>query len=529
MAGPAMIEETLPSCHMKILHLEDNAMDAEITHALFLEVWPECEVSVVDNREDFLKQLACNHDIILSDFSMANFNGLEALELARVKVPDVPFIFLSGTIGEERALEALRAGASDYLIKDRPKRLIPAMERALNDAKLERERREAADQMLRVQRLENIGMLAAGIAHDFNNVLAPVLMGVSLFRNRLTSESDQRILNAIENSAARGAGLIKQILGFAQGVTGETQLLQPKHMLRELVDMMRQTFPKNVRIDDVIENGLWPIKANPTQLHQVLLNLCVNARDAMPKGGTITIRASNRQVDEMSAASLPGATAGPYLYMAVEDSGSGIPQDIVERIWDPFFTTKGAGRGTGLGLSTVRGIVENHQGVITLTTQLGRGTTFEVLLPADPQSEAAATPGRPVEIPRGNGELVVIADDDPNVRDITSATLTDHGYRVLAAADGTEALALIAPRILEVKAVITDLDMPNLDGSALIKVVASLNPAIRIMLVSASAAADDPRRVAPPGGAFVPKPFSAETLLGTMHELLHLTPGAKAN
>jgi signal transduction histidine kinase len=505
---------------MKILHLEDNARDAALVREVFREEWPDCRVKLVDNRADFLTQLADPHDIILSDFNLVNFNGLEALHLAREKTPDIPFIFLSGTIGEDRALEALRSGASDYVIKDRPKRLIPAMRRALNDAKLQRERRAAEEQMLRVQRLENIGMLAAGIAHDFNNVLAPVLMGIPLLRPRVTGESDQRILTSMESSIQRGAGLVRQILGFAHGVTGEPQLIQPKHLISELMDIIQQTFPKTIRIQGDIGGGLWPLEVNPTQFHQVLLNLCVNARDAMPRGGTLRLHAVNQQLDEVGAAAISGARPGPYLLIEVSDTGTGIPPEVIERMWDPFFTTKGADRGTGLGLATVRGIVNGQGGVITVQTRVGYGTAFQILLPASPGSECVVDAAASAAIPRGQGELILVVDDDASVRDVTGATLTDHGYRVLAAADGTEALALFAPRSLEIRAVITDLDMPNLDGSALIRVVRTLNPAIRILTISGSADVDDPRRRAPQSGKFLAKPFNAKTLLGSIHELL---------
>ncbi|HWA10070.1 MAG TPA: response regulator [Opitutaceae bacterium] len=505
---------------MKILHLEDNVTDAELAQSLFADEWPDCEIKVVDNRPDFLANLHEGYDLILSDFSLVNFNGLEALTVAHEKFPDIPFIFFSGTIGEERALAALRAGARDYVIKDRPRRLITAIERAMKDARLERERKATEAQMLRVQRLENIGMLAAGMAHDFNNVLAPVLMGVPLLRSRLEGEGNQRILNSIESSAARGAGLVRQILGFAHGATGAPQLIQPKHLIKELVGVMQQTFPKNIKIVDETEGGLWPLTTNPTHFHQILLNLCVNARDAMPDGGTLTLRARNRQLDDLSAAAIPGLSPGPFLAFEVADTGTGIPPAVLTRIWDPFFTTKEAGRGTGLGLATVRGIVENHKGSITVQTQAGHGTSFQILLPAMPGTECATGPAGTSAIPRGQGELILVADDDANVRDVTSATLTDHGYRVLAAADGTEAVALFAPRSLDVKVLITDLDMPNLDGAALTRIVRTMNPTIQVVTVSGSAEANDPRRHSPLAGTFLAKPFTSELLLTTIHELL---------
>lgn len=506
---------------MKILHLEDNPRDAELFHLDLLEQWPDCQIQVVASRDDFQAGLKANPDLILSDFNMPDYSGLEALHDARGTAPKIPFIFLSGTIGEDRAIEALTAGASDYVLKDRPKRLIPAIHRVLHDVKLARERQEMEEQMQRVQRLENIGMLAAGIAHDFNNVLTPLLMGLPMLRMRHTGESDQKLFASMESSAHRGAGLVKQILGFAHGVTGEAQLVQPRHLLEEIIGMMRQTFPKNIIISDDISARLWPIKANPTQFHQVLLNLCVNARDAMPKGGTLTVHATNRSLDAVGAAALPEAKSGDYLAIEVRDTGTGIPPEILERIWEPFFTTKGAGKGTGLGLATVRGLVKEHGGVILLQSQLGRGTTFQLLFPATPSQEAFGTGGAmAADVPPGHGELILVVDDDASVREITGAALTGHGYRVLSAADGTEALALFAPRSLEIRAVIADLDMPGLDGLAFLKVVQVLNPSARPILVSGSADTSDPRRASPPGGAFLPKPFNGGLLLRTLHGLL---------
>jgi len=513
---------------MKILHLEDNAADAEITQAVFHDEWPDCEVTVVANREDFLRELPQGHDLIISDFSLANFTGLEALQLAREGSATIPFVFFSGTIGEERALEALRSGATDYVIKDRPKRLIPAIQRALGDARMAREREAAKEQMLRVQRLENIGMLAAGIAHDFNNVLAPILMGIPLLRMRHPGPGDEKILANMESSAGRGAGLIKQILGFAHGVAGEAQLVQPKHLLRELVDVITQTFPRSIKVEDHVPGNLWPIKANPTQFHQIVLNLCVNARDAMPSGGTLTLRAANCPLDEVCAAAIEGTRPGPYLLLEVADSGTGMPAEVLGRIWEPFFTTKAPGRGTGLGLPTVRGIIQDHQGAITVQSRPGEGTLFQVYLPASPDEVGTnAAPGT-WAIPRGQGELILVADDSVQVREVTCATLVEHGYRVIAAANGTEAVALFATRSLEVRAVVTDLDMPELDGTALVKIARTMNPAVRVLLVSGSAELNDARRQPPPGGRFLPKPFTAEALLRTVHALLEEAPAEDA-
>ncbi len=513
---------------MKILHLEDNPHDAELVRLGILEEWPDCAIDNVCQRGDYLARLAAgDHDLIVSDFNLGGFNGLEALKLARENAPTIPFIFLSGTIGEERAIEALRSGASDYVLKDRPKRLVPAIKRALEDAVHVRERKTAEEQLLRVQRLENIGMLAAGIAHDFNNILAPVVMGSTLLRDRLTEPADQKILAAIEKSAERGTGLVRQILGFAQGVTGEAHLVQPKHLVRDLVAVLHQTLPKAIQIEDEIEPDLWPIKANPTQLHQVLLNLCVNARDAMPDGGTLRLRVANRALDDVSAAGIPGGRAGSYVSFEVTDTGTGIPPDVLQRIWEPFFTTKLAGLGTGLGLPTVRGIVDNHHGVITLNSRVGHGTTFQVFLPAAPGVALAIEGAGGFSAARGHGELVLVVDDDDNVRDVTSAMLSRHGYRVLAAANGTEAVALFAPRSLEVQVVVTDLSMPHLDGVAFARVVRSLNPSTRIVAITGLADAAERLRGQSQFALCLTKPFTAEKLLHALHEML-TTPAPAA-
>ncbi|QYM78370.1 response regulator [Horticoccus luteus] len=523
--GKMLLDEIFP---MRLLYLEDDACDAELTQEQLRTEWPECAVQVVDTRDAFETELeAGGYDAVLSDFNLVQFNGLEALEMAHNLCPDMPFLFFSGTIGEDRAVEAMRNGATDYVLKDRPKRLIVALRRALENAKQVRERRAAEEQLLRVQRLENIGMLAAGIAHDFNNVLAPILIAVPLLRGKVHDATQEMILANVERSVERGAGLVRQIIGFAQGVTGEPHLVQPRHLLRDLLAVMRQTFPSAIRIEDQTDNDLWPLKINPTQLHQVLLNLCVNARDAMPAGGTLVVRAQNKRLDEMSAAAIRGTRMGAYLVFEVVDSGTGIPPELVGRIWEPFFTTKPEGRGTGLGLPTVRGIVESYGGIVTVESQPGRGTTFRVYFPALPGSELTEQSDTSVAAPRGQNELIIVVDDDDNVRDVTAAMLTRHGYRVLAAANGTEAVALFAPRSLEVKLVVTDLGMPQLDGCALAQIVQRLSPATKILAISGLPDAGSRLGNFHFDGPFLPKPFTAEALLTAISETL--AGGASAN
>jgi PAS domain S-box-containing protein len=387
------------------------------------------------------------------------------------------------------------------------------------------ERKQGEEQLLHAQRVENIGLLAAGVAHDLNNILAPMLMAASMLQTHVTDESDLRLLVMMEKSAQRGAALVRQILGFAHVSGGEQQLLQMKHLLRDIASIITETFPKALQFVEEVDGNLWTIRADTTQIHQVLLNLCINARDAMPAGGTLTLRAGNCRLDEAAARAIEGASPGVWLRLEVGDTGTGIPPAVLARIWEPFFTTKAPGKGTGLGLSTVRGIVERHLGFVTVQTAAGQGTTFTVYLPAAEGAPEAENPAPAVS--RGAGELVLIVDDEEAIRDVTTGILTHHNYRVLVANDGIEGVGLIAKHGLEIRLVITDFNMPGLSGDVLARVARSLNPTIKIIGMSGG---DESRQVAttdPYADVFLAKPFKAETLLNEVQRLLQ-PPAAKS-
>jgi PAS domain S-box-containing protein len=384
------------------------------------------------------------------------------------------------------------------------------------------EHKALEEKFLRAQRLESIGMLAAGIAHDLNNVLAPIGMASSLLRMRLSSAPDLKLIDTLEKSVTRGSGLVKQILGFAHGVSGERRSLQVKHLMRDIIAVITQTFPKSIELEERIPNDLWPVRGNATQMHQVLLNLCVNARDAMPEGGRLRVRGENRRLDAESARAIPGARPGAWMMIEVGDSGTGIPADVVARIWEPFFTTKGVGKGTGLGLSTVRGIVQTHEGFITLDTQLGKGTTFRVFLPAAdvPDEAGAEDAARPIAA--GRGQLVLVADDEESIREIVSSVLTSAGYAVETAADGLAAAALYAERPSDFSLLVSDHDMPGLDGAKLAEFVRSRNAGTRVLAVSGLAGEDAGQAHSSLkfGDAQLGKPFTAAQLLERVGGLL---------
>ncbi|MGE5657694.1 MAG: response regulator [Actinomycetota bacterium] len=376
-------------------------------------------------------------------------------------------------------------------------------------------------QFFRAQRLESIGTIAGGIAHDLNNVLAPILMSVELLKMKLPDDSSQKLLETLTVSAKRGGEIVKQVLTFAKGVEGSRGDLQLRHLVREILQIAKETFPKSIEITANAPRDLWTICGDATQLQQVLLNLCVNARDAMPQGGTLTLKAENiilaQNCDRLHCAARPGA----YILLTVSDTGIGISPEIIDQIFEPFFTTKPEGRGTGLGLSTVLGIVKSHQGFINVETQPGEGTCFKIYLPAKTASSLESTKPEKEVLPSGGGELILIVDDEASIRDIAKQILKAYGYQVLTAEDGTEALALYVQYQEDIKAVIVDLKMPIMDGPITIRALRKINPQLKIMLSSGSLASIQMSEENSLGiQAVLQKPYTAPILLKTLYRVL---------
>jgi PAS domain S-box-containing protein len=388
------------------------------------------------------------------------------------------------------------------------------------------ERRQLERQFLRSQRLESIGTLAGGIAHDLNNALAPILMSIELLHLEADAGERRHLLETIESSARRGAAMVRQVLTFARGAEGDRVPVNLSHLLHDCAKIADETLLKEVVVRTEIPADLEMVLGDPTQLHQVVINLCVNARDAMPRGGTLVLRASMLEVDAQYAAVIPEATAGRYVRIEVEDSGEGMSPEVLEKVFDPFFTTKPVGKGTGLGLPTSKAIVEGHGGFMRIYAEPGRGTRVQVYLPAsasvaDAIGDDAA--GRP--LPRGKGELVLVVDDEPSVREVTQRTLEAFGYRVLTASDGAEGVAIFATRRDEVALVLTDIMMPVMDGNALIAVLQRLKPDVRIIAASGLQGQGRGAHGDIPGvGAFLAKPYGAAELLLAVARLL--SPGA---
>jgi PAS domain S-box-containing protein len=377
-------------------------------------------------------------------------------------------------------------------------------------------------QYLRAQRLESIGTLASGIAHDLNNILTPILMSTGILRRRHQDTESQKLLAAIEGSAERGADIVRQVLTFARGVAGERMLLQPRHVVNELAKILGQTFPKDITIKTDLPRDLWMIPGDATQLHQILLNLCVNARDAMPEGGELHIAARNLTFGRDEIASHPEANPGPYVELSVRDTGGGIPDEVLPKIFDPFFTTKEAGKGTGLGLATVRGLVKGHDGTMSVESRQGHGATFSVFLPASPHGTANLDGSKaPQEIARGNGEAILVVDDEVAVRSIAARTLEANGYRVFLAEDGSDGLTLLMQRPGEIDLVITDVVMEQVNGLRLAETLRRRSPEVPI-IVSSGQYTPEQRAIFQKlkVEGFLDKPYKPEQLLLSVSTVL---------
>ncbi len=715
---------------MHLLHLEDSLTDAELIALVIQREWPACRISHVSDSMEYRAALERGgFDLILSDYSLPGFDGLSALALAQAHCPRTPFLFLSGTIGEERAVEALKRGATDYVIKDRPSRLVPAIRQALAlldeaerlrrteaalreneerfrqitenvaemialvdpngrrvylnpayrewgdpadlvgtdafreihpddrdrvrasfaqtigtgagrrgehrmvlpdgrvrqiecqssvlrdsagvvvnvllvsrditerreaearlreqaslldrardaiiatdldhriaywNASAERlygwkasevyghrldqldlgfdqarfaaaraqllatgewrgdfrlrtrngetvlvestwslvvenngrprsilsidtdvtERKKLETQLLRAQRMESIGTLAGGVAHDLNNVLTPILLSIDLLGSKMTTTEDRRLIEKTKASASHGAALVQQLLAFARGAEAKRTQIDLPRALNDLQSLIRQSLPPSIQLTVQCEDDTWPIQADTTQFNQVLINLCINARDAMPHGGRITIATRNTTVDAALAGVNPGASAGPCVRISVIDNGSGIPPAILEKIFDPFFTTKAAGKGTGLGLSMVAGILKNHGGFVQVESDSGRGTTFHLFFPAVAEvPPAIVREDRPAPA-KGRGEAILLIDDEPVVRDTLQLLLQRAGYRVFPAEDGGTGIAAFTQHEKEISLVITDMMLPDQIGTQVVKTLRSRRPSLPIIAIS---------------------------------------------
>ena len=637
-----------PPAPTQILHLDDSMRDAMLVADLLDANGICCEISHVMSREPFARALEQRgHDLILCDFNLPDFDGLAALEMARASRPDVPVIIVSGAIEAEEAVKCLKAGATDYLLKQRLERLPSAVQRALEEYHALKQRKQATEyirrqarlidqatdaifvcdqamaltfwnpaatklyghtqseisrnsvlrvifrepeerisaileevlrvgqwhgevrqkskdgralvvfsqltlltdpqgapdgilavnhdlteakalerQLLRSQRQEALGALAGGIAHDLNNALAPIMMGVDLLKAKYPGAPG--VVDLFDSSVKRAAAMIRQLLTFAKGSEGERSPIQVNYLIQEMGAIIECTFPKNITIAVEREKDLPPVLADATQLHQVLLNLCVNARDAMPSGGRLTLGTKKVEISSVHPGMPPNARVGLFVALQVNDTGTGISAEIRDRIFDPFFSTKTPDKGTGLGLSTVIGIIKGHDGFLEVSSAPGQGTTFTAFLPADTSAEEPPPAVQKKMAFYGQGETILFVDDETAVREIAREVLERMNFQVVLARDGLEALVWLAEQP-SVHAVVTDLHMPNQDGLAFVGMLRKILPEIPIIVSSGRLEEETENQFRALGvTSFLDKPCDERRLAEALSGLFAPTPPAGA-
>ena len=510
---------------LQILIVEDDPTDAELMVLELQRSEFDFEWQRVDTEVEFLAKLNPGLNLILSDYKMPNFTGLRALELLKQQPAlDIPFIVVSGSIGEETAVDVLQHGAADYLLKDRIARLGPAVRRALKEVEERAERKRLEAQFIEAQKMEVVGQLAGGVAHDFNNVLA-VIMGYSdLIAQELGFDNPlQKYAEEIRLAAKRAAGLTQQLLIFSRKQVVQAVVLDLNEVVESMETMLRRLIDENVEMTMAYGNQIGQIKADSGYVWKVLMNLVVNARDAMPNGGKLAIETSVVKLDEASARAHPEMTPGKYVMLSVKDTGTGMTEEVKAHLFQAFFTTKETGKGTGLGLVTCQTIVRQSGGYIDVCSELGRGTTFNIYFPRIdlPAHVATRSLARSGPLRRGT-ETVLLVEDEPSVRHLAQGVLKAQGYDVLTAPNGQDALRVAREHQgPPIALVVTDVVMPRMGGKVMSEWLKISYPDVKVLFTSGyTEDAIAHHGVLDAGVEFLPKPYSPSSLARKVRELL---------
>ncbi|HJS66112.1 MAG TPA: response regulator [Nitrospiraceae bacterium] len=515
---------------LRLLHLEDDPIDGELIVTTLIEGGIPCQSQRVDTRQAFVAALKEGRmNVILADYSVPGFDGMTALTLARQHCPDVPFLFVSATIGEELAIDTMLQGATDYVLKQRLGRLVPSVQRALRelDDRAERKRveealRQSEKQFRQSQKMEAVGRLAGGIAHDFNNLLT-VIMGYS--QVLLTELGPQHPLRGkIEETlkaGERAATLVRQLLTFSRKQSLDPKILSLNTVVTSLENLLSRLIGEDVKLVSKLDPANGRLRADQAQLEQVLVNLVVNARDAMPKGGTLTIETTQVELTRSPVYYLTPLPPGSYVRLAVSDTGCGMDRKTQSHIFEPFFTTKGEGVGSGLGLSTVFGIVTQCGGAIDVTSRVGHGTRFDLYFPRVESDVISTAPIRSSGQSQRGTETILLVEDEPSVRTLIRDELRKLGYRVIEAKNGIEACLLATQQAGLFQLLLTDIVMPGMDGRELAQHLSVINPDLRTLFISGYM--DDVGIMAGQEEgttSFLQKPFTPEVLAGAVRNLL---------
>ncbi|HSQ52043.1 MAG TPA: response regulator [Nitrospiraceae bacterium] len=515
---------------LRLLHLEDDPIDGELIVTTLIEGGIPCQSKRVDTRQAFVAALKEGRmNVILADYSVPGFDGMTALTLARQHCPDVPFLFVSATIGEELAIDTMLQGATDYVLKQRLGRLVPSVQRALRelDDRAERKRveealRQSEKQFRQSQKMEAVGRLAGGIAHDFNNLLT-VIMGYS--QVLLTELGPQHPLRGkIEETLKAGdraATLVRQLLTFSRKQSLDPKVLSLNSAVTSVESLLRRLIGEDIKLVSKLDPANGRLRADQAQLEQVLVNLVVNARDAMPKGGTLTIETTQVELTRSPVYYLTPLPPGSYVRLAVSDTGCGMDRKTQSHIFEPFFTTKEEGVGSGLGLSTVFGIVTQCGGAIDVTSRVGHGTRFDLYFPRVESDVISTAPIRSSGQSQRGTETILLVEDEPSVRTLIRDELRKLGYRVIEAKNGIEACLLATQQAGLFQLLLTDIVMPGMDGRELAQHLSVINPDLRTLFISGYMDDDGIMAGQEEGTtSFLQKPFTPEVLAGAVRNLL---------
>ncbi len=515
---------------LRFIHLESNPADAALIATTLRDAGILCQLKQAQTREEFLAALRQEgFSLILADTAVPGFDGATALSLARTLHPDVPFLFVSDTQGEEFAIDMMQHGATDYISKQRLGRLVPSIKRTLRelDERLERRRAEDAlrvseKQFRQAQKMEAVGRLAGGLAHDFNNLLTVIMGHSQVLLGELPSGNPIRAkIEEMQKAGERAASLIRQLMAFSRKQPLEPKILPLNSVVGNVESMLRRLIGEDIQLVIRPDPFNGHVKADPGQLEQVLMNLVVNARDAMPNGGLLAIETSQTELARTPMHHLHPLPLGQYVKLTVTDTGCGMNADVLAHLFEPFFTTKEEHKGTGLGLSTVFGIVTTCGGGIDVWSQVGHGTTFDLYFPRvnpqAPTADATAPQGRL----RQGSETILLVEDDSGVRNLVRHELVKTGYQVIEAKNGVEACLTATQQSYHVDLLLTDVVMPGMNGRELAQHLSVIKPNLRVLFMSGYLddisvnSGMDPHRT-----TFLQKPFTPDLLLRTVRALL---------
>ncbi len=513
---------------MRLLIIDDNPQDRELIKRAIGKIFSEVSYVEVIHRQSFEEALQpLDYQIVFTDYQLKWSNGIEVLKAIRARSSLLPVIMVTDTGSEEIAAEAMKQGLTDYVLKTHLSRLPLAIKECLERVQLQKERQELQAQILQAQKLESLGMLVSGIAHDFNNLLAAISGFAELGMREAahTTSQTHEFFAHIHQRAEQGTRMTRQLLAFARGTSIEPTYLNVNEQITARLDFLQTLLGASIQLDFAADPAVGAIYADATQWEQVLVNLCLNARDAMPMGGSLKLVTRQVEMAQGSQHVQPYLLPGSYVMVQVKDTGIGMDEQVQARLFEPFFTTKEVGQGTGLGLAMVYGIVKQHHGTIQVQSQPGQGTTFSLYLPAaEHRPESVEDQVSHQEVTRvGEGETILLVEDDPDIQLMMTMVLQDAGYTLIVARDGEEGVALFETHSSSIALVIADIMMPKMKGRQFQEHVRRLRPDIKVLVVSGYQEIDLKRRdLLEARSTFLQKPFDLDELVAKVRELLNL-------